>query len=252
MENAATFEHPTSGEGFEVNTLRYFIENCDIKIKQLDDEEIIFDITGIDAPLANALRRILIAEIPTMAIEKVNLYQNTSIIPDENLAHRMGLIPILADAAEFEYRKPGEDATEKNSIVFKLHATCTKQDLEAEVPLNCSWAEEERIFNNANVMSGNMQLQLFSGQEQNEKSPKPLLDDILVAKMRPGQEIEMVLICEKGLGKTHAKWSPVCTAFYRLLPDIRLTQPVLGADAEELKATCRMGVFDIEDLGKSK
>ena len=93
-----------------------------------------------------------------MAIEKVNLYQNTSIIPDENLAHRMGLIPILADASEFEYRKPGEDATEKNSIVFKLHATCTKKDLDAEVPLNCSWAEEERIFNNANVMSGDMQL----------------------------------------------------------------------------------------------
>jgi DNA-directed RNA polymerase I and III subunit RPAC1 len=31
----------------------------------------------------------------------------------------------------------------------------------------------------------------------------------------------MDLICEKGIGKTHAKWSPVCTAFYRLLPDIR-------------------------------
>jgi len=61
----------------------------------------------------------------------------------------------------------------------------------------------------------------------------------------------MVLICEKGLGKTHAKWSPVCTAFYRLLPDIRLNQPVTGADAEELKAACPMGVFDIEDLGKN-
>jgi DNA-directed RNA polymerase I and III subunit RPAC1 len=54
--------------------------------------------------LANALRRIMIAEIPTMAIEKVEMWQNTSVIPDENLAHRMGLVPIAVDPRVFEYR----------------------------------------------------------------------------------------------------------------------------------------------------
>lgn len=78
-------------------SLRSFIENCDIEILKSDSEEMIFDLVGVEPPLANALRRILIAEIPTMAIEKVNMWQNTSIIPDENLAHRMGLIPIKAD-----------------------------------------------------------------------------------------------------------------------------------------------------------
>ena len=62
----------------------------------------------------------------------------------------------------------------------------------------------------------------------------------------------MELICEKGIGKTHAKWSPVCTAYYRLMPDIRITQSIEGQDAKELKALCPMGVFDIEDLGKGK
>lgn len=62
----------------------------------------------------------------------------------------------------------------------------------------------------------------------------------------------MELICEKGIGKTHAKWSPVCTAFYRLMPDIKLTAPIENDDARELKALCPMGVFDIEDLGKGK
>jgi len=45
----------------------------------------------------------------------------------------------------------------------------------------------------------------------------------------------MDLICEKGIGKTHAKWSPVCTAYYRLLPDIRFDEPVVADEAEELK-----------------
>lgn len=81
---------------------------------------------------------------------------------------------------------------------------------------------------------------------------KPLHDDILLAKLRPGQEIEMEFICTKGIGKTHAKWSPVCTAYYRLLPDIRFDEPVTGQDAHDLKKLCPMGVFDIEDLGKNK
>jgi len=62
----------------------------------------------------------------------------------------------------------------------------------------------------------------------------------------------MELICEKGIGKTHAKWSPVCTAYYRLMPDIRITKPIENEEAHELKALCPMGVFDIEDLGKGK
>jgi DNA-directed RNA polymerase I and III subunit RPAC1 len=61
----------------------------------------------------------------------------------------------------------------------------------------------------------------------------------------------MELICEKGIGKTHAKWSPVCTAFYRLMPDIHIVQPIENEDAKELKAMCPMGVFDIEELGKN-
>jgi DNA-directed RNA polymerase I and III subunit RPAC1 len=71
-------------------------------VLELNEEEIVFDLIGAEPPLANALRRILIAEIPTMAIEKVNMWQNTSVIPDENLAHRVGLIPIKADPRIFE------------------------------------------------------------------------------------------------------------------------------------------------------
>jgi DNA-directed RNA polymerase I and III subunit RPAC1 len=78
---------------------------------------------------------------------------------------------------------------------------------------------------------------------------RPVHDDILIAKLRPGQEIEMEFICEKGIGKTHSKWSPVCPAYYRMLPDIRFKEEVTGADADELKRVCPMGVFDIEDIG---
>ena len=49
----------------------------------LSENEIEFDMVGIDASIANAFRRILLAEVPTMAIEKVHIYNNTTIIQDE-------------------------------------------------------------------------------------------------------------------------------------------------------------------------
>ena len=97
-------------------------------MKKLDEEEIVFDLIGAEPPLANALRRILIAEIPTMAIEKVEMWQNTSIIPDENLAHRLGLIPLAVDPRIFEYKTSASKPYDaSNSLRFKLHVICTKK-----------------------------------------------------------------------------------------------------------------------------
>ena len=97
----------TSSTGhLDESSIKHFIKNSDIKIKHLDAEEIIFELKGAEAPLANALRRIMISEIPTMAIEKVETWQNTSVIPDENLAHRVGLCPIFVDPRLFENKDP--------------------------------------------------------------------------------------------------------------------------------------------------
>ena len=245
----------SSTNRLDQTSLRAFIDNSDIRIKKLDAEEIIFDLVGAEPPLANALRRILIAEIPTMAIEKVEMWQNTSIIPDENLAHRLGLVPIAVDPRLFEYKtSPTKAYDSTNSLRFKLHVTCTKKVPGAKVQIK-SLQDEEEHFNHANVYSGDLKWVPIGDQAerfQGVSAPKPLHDDILLAKLRPGQEIEMELICEKGIGKTHAKWSPVCTAFYRNLPDIRFTEPITGEEAEDLKKLCPMGVFDIEDMGKSK
>lgn len=77
-----------------------------------------FDIVGIDASVANALRRIMIAEVPTMALHKVFLYQNTSVLPDELLVHRIGLLPLNVGSEDFKERKEEEELNESNSLKF--------------------------------------------------------------------------------------------------------------------------------------
>lgn len=69
------------------------------------DDRLEFDLVGVDASLANAIRRILIADVPTMAIEKVYVMTNTSLIHDDVFAHRLGLIPIKADPRAFAFKR---------------------------------------------------------------------------------------------------------------------------------------------------
>lgn len=100
----------------------------------------------------------MIAEIPTIAIEKVEMWQNTSIIPDENLAHRIGLVPIKVDPRLFDFKKSDKPFDETNSIRFKLHVVCTKKDPKMQTPLNINDVEEEeKIFNHSNVYSGDLE-----------------------------------------------------------------------------------------------
>jgi DNA-directed RNA polymerase I and III subunit RPAC1 len=176
-----------------------------------------------------------------MAIEIVNMYQNTSIIPDEVLSHRLGLIPIFAEANEFQYKKENEEFTEFNSINFKFHVKCEKKP-------NGEIVNSEVYSSSIIWAPKGQQEKRFVGAE----TIRVVYDDILVTKLRPGQEIEAELICVKGIGKTHAKWSPVSTAYYRLLPSIDFKRDILNEEAVNLKKICPMNVYDVEDYGDDK
>lgn len=80
---------------------------------------------------------------------------------------------------------------------------------------------------------------------------KPVYDDILLIKLVPGQTINVECNAVNGIGVTHAKWSPVSTAYYRMMPLVNFTEPITGKDAKDLKERCPMNVFDIEDTGKA-
>ncbi|CAB4419141.1 unnamed protein product [Rhizophagus irregularis] len=219
-----------------------------IAIEKKSQYDMEFDIIGVDASIANALRRIMIAEVPTMAIEKVFIYDNTSIVQDEVLAHRLGLIPIKADPDEFDFKQSTEHPTDQNTIVFKLKQECKR---------NPKASADEAEYINHNVYSAALIWEPKGDQAERFKDShiRPVHDDILIAQMRPGQKIELEAHCEKGCGKEHAKWSPSATASYRLMPDIILKEEITGDLADKFASCFAPGVVEVENKtvdGESK
>ena len=72
-----------------------------IEFASLDDSLARFTLSGASPAFANAFRRAMIGEVPTLAIEDVRIYNNTSALFDEMLAHRLGLIPIKTDLSSY-------------------------------------------------------------------------------------------------------------------------------------------------------
>ncbi len=135
--------------------------------------------------LANAIRR-SVNKIPILAIDEVEIHKNDSALYDENLAHRMGLIPLKSNR-EIEERKQGDEANTKNQIQISLQAKGPKTVYSGDVE-----GDVEMIY---------------------DKIPLVILDK--------GQELKLVGFAQLGKGENHAKFSPGL-AFYRNVVEISI------------------------------
>ncbi|KAE8268202.1 hypothetical protein A4X09_0g4144 [Tilletia walkeri] len=198
-----------------------------VRITRLSAQRIEFDLIGVDASISNALRRILIAEVPTVAIEHVYVFNNTSIVQDEVLAHRLGLVPLRIPPHVLNFKGPDDEGNDTNTVVFYLETECTRNPAAKK-----GETDPEKLYLGSSVTSSQLQWSPRGGQEEDfaGQQLEPVLPDILLAKLRPGQALNLELHCEKGIGKDHAKFSPVAPASYRLLPKITILPPGIPAE----------------------
>lgn len=117
--------------------------------------------------------------------------------------------------------------------------------------MTCSRHKGEII--NSIVTTKDLLWQPTEDQAKETTDPyRPVHDDIVIARLKPGQSIHVECHAVKGLGKEHAKWSPVSTAFYRLKPQVQILEQIKDDQAQQLVQVCPMGVYDIEDVGNHK
>lgn len=240
-------ENSASGREFVVHLKK----NLRVMVLRESDEDIEFELIGVDAPIANALRRILLAEVPSVAIETVYVHNNTSIVQDEVLSHRMGLIPLKVDPRKLSFVSNGEPPSDQDSLVFTLKAVGKPYKLNAAESAALE-GEEDVASKYTPVYSGEIAWEPQGDQlsKFGESGVGTMHTDILLTKLAPGQSLDLFMIAHKGIGKDHAKFSPVCTASYRMLPSIKLSddKPFYHQEAAALISRCPVGVFDIEEL----
>jgi DNA-directed RNA polymerase II subunit RPB3 len=129
--------------------------------------------------MANALRRIIIAEVPTIAIDLVEIESNTSVLPDEFIAHRLGLIPLISTRVkEFKYTRDCScmQYCSNCSVELSLHVRCTE--------------EQTRDVTSAEIRSTHEHVKPVH-------DPASTTPGILIVKLRKNQEIKIKCIAKK-------------------------------------------------------
>ena len=100
-------------------------EEYDVEFVEREDREARFLVRGVTPAFANGIRRAMVADVPTMAIDTVRFVENSSVMFDEQLALRLGLVPLTTPpVGEF-----AEDDTVTLSIDVEGPATAYSGDL---------------------------------------------------------------------------------------------------------------------------
>jgi len=160
-------------------------------IVSLTEDTIRFLVEGVDTAFTNALRRTMVSEVPTMTIEDIFYFDNSSLVPDEILANRIGFTPLKTD----------------------LDSYVLPEDCDCEAELGCPKC---RAVLTMDTESTGETITVYSGDlVADDPNTAPVTDKIVLAKLAEGQSIKFEAYAQLGQGKVHAKWSPVSMCVYQ-------------------------------------
>ena len=154
-----------------------------LEIISKDSQKIAVKLKGVPMQYANALRRVCLNGVPIFAIDTVDIIENTSVLPDEGLAHRLGLIPITTDLSRFN---------EPSKCDCNSESGCS--NCKVMLVLDTGESDVTRT-----VLSNEL--------SSEDDSIKPTSDKISIIQLAPGQRVKIECYARLGRGTDHAKWN---------------------------------------------
>ncbi len=186
---------------------------------------------GVTPALANSIRRAILSEVPTLAIDEVIFAVNTSAFWDEMIAHRLGLVPLRVDNELYDaLRDCYENHNNDCQVVFSL--------------------TEEAVERPKTVMSGHLRFEGIEGiiPFREGLTVEPVSKYIPIIKLAKGQRLSLTAIARMGVGREHAKWQPVTAVGYKYKPVVNILKREVPEDlATKLVNTCPRRVFGYRD-----
>ena len=188
-----------------------------MKLKKInsskDDLKLSFELQDSNEAFANTIRRMVIEEVPTLAVEDVEVKDNSSALYDEMLALRLGLTPIKTDLSSYSLPKNQDEIEERS-------ASCTLQ-------LSLKSSKKGYVY----------------AESAQSKDPKCtfVFPKMPVAKLVSKQKIDVNMWAVMGQGKDHIKWSPGLV-WYSRSADIKINND--SKMFEECKSKYPSQIFD--------
>ncbi|EAN33273.1 DNA-directed RNA polymerase II subunit rpb3 [Theileria parva strain Muguga] len=213
-----------------------------IEIVDLRKDRMDFILLNSDVSTANAIRRVILSEIPSLAIEIVTVLENTSVLHDEYISHRLGLLPIDSTlASEFEFRDRCQctDKCAKCTVDYTLDVSC--KDSDSRVVTHFDIVPDDT--HSKSIYGKNLPMPIPRADVTNFNGAT---DGIPIVKLKRGHSINMKLTASKGLGKFHAKWI-VANVNYKMEPRFSFNSSLMEQLSSEEKAgiaaSCPRNVF---------
>ncbi|MCX8165806.1 MAG: DNA-directed RNA polymerase subunit D [Acidilobaceae archaeon] len=182
-----------------------------VEIRELQEKKLRMLVYGFPVHYMNAIRRLVMSDVPTMAVDFVYFYDNSTDVYDEMIAHRLGLTPFTSETAITKYSPP------------ELCAEAEPPNPNCFVELFLDYSVEEGKAG-AYVKAADIKV--------SDPDVKPVHPETPITYVAAGQRLYLVAYARLGRGREHAKWSPATISALTYTP-------VVSYEAHKVSRECR-------------
>ena len=165
-----------------------------VRLLEKTDNKVVFILDDSTPAFANSLRRIIVSEVPVLAIDYIEVSENTSILFDEVISHRFGLVPLSFDPKKFNFASECEckgKGCPSCEVVFALEKT------------------GPGVVYSGDLKSANKGVDVVD--------PK-----FVIAELLENQALKLDAVARLGKGIQHTKWQ-AANASYGYYPELEIT-----------------------------
>lgn len=200
-----------------------------------------FTLTAVDYRLLNALRGILLEELPCLAFHTIRFEENKTVLKHEQVMETLRMLAIASDAV---------DELLWSKDCHCLSKPCENCSVEFKLDVENTTTNSYKSVTTDDLVASHRSKQLRKRAELLHRGK----DRMEIVLLGPGQKIKLTAFAQIGIGRDHGKWVCVPTMNFQGLPQLdshihRFRTLKIQEQTQIMQACPRSGVFCLKMTG---